>query len=257
MDSIVGQRIEEHDGEQIAVDVTVTDRILASLRSGNYFEQACAQAGIHRQTGYGWLRIGARTYERVHRLLTTHDKLTLHEQRCIAFSAAVAQAEAEWEVNANNVLENLGRGGIVQTTVTEKTEPDATAPGGFRVIERTTRRETLAPNPQVIEWRLTRRFPERYTAKVDLTIEQKPTELSVEERARILADELRAAIVKGAPTPALEAGSTVRCGAHPTHGRRGYRDDFWCVREAGHGGRHRYEERAVTVGQPNESEATP
>lgn len=243
--------------ETTAENVTVFERIVASIRAGNYFEQAAAEAGIGRETGYGWLRLGATTFARLHRELITDAELTNHERRCLAFSDAVAKAEAAWEVNANNIMENLARGGFVQTTTTTKVD------AGGAVLEVTTKRETLAPNAQVLEWRLQRRYPDRYGQRVDIAgVPGRPVELTMEERARVMADEIRKH--KEAAAMGAEAALQVRgivdgptCGAVPRD-KRGA--DVVCVREPGHRGRHRYDIAAppatATVGQPNE-EATP
>lgn len=191
IDQIV--RYRDRDGER--VPVTAFDQVIGLLRVGNYIETAAASAGVHRETVHAWLRTGAQAVARAAtRGLDLDDpalNLTDHEQRCIEFSDAVAEATSSWEVQAIGTLEQLGRGGYQTTRVTIKTErvPDASQPSGFRheEVERTTVTETLPPSAQVLEWRLTRRYPQRYAINPDREVEA----TGAEDVAGQLADELR------------------------------------------------------------------
>ncbi len=189
IDQIVGTRTIEHkDGSTEEVNVTAADRILSALRTGNYFEQACAAAGVHKETAYGWLRRGAQAVARAAMLNLPVEELDLPptDLRYVEFSDAVAQAEAQWEVQANTLLENAARGGVTEVTVTEKHDANG------NLVETTTRTTTLPPNVQVIEWRLTRRYSERYYPRVGFVFPAVADELSVEDKAEVLAGELRA-----------------------------------------------------------------
>jgi transposase len=194
--------------------VTAADRVVDYLRAGNYLEAASAAAGVHRETVYGWLRIGAD----VHARLALADargnrppKLAAHEERCREFSDAVDRARAEWEVRANMTLEQLARGGLEtrNTTVKYQTVLDAAgnpvvdADGNPRRIEveRSERVEVLAPNPQVIEWRLAHAFPDRYGNRLDVgVISPAAVPRDPEIRARELAAGIRGAIPTTATT---------------------------------------------------------
>jgi hypothetical protein len=142
--------------------ITVADRIVAALCAGNYFEQATAAAGIHKETAYGWLRLAAQIQIRAKGRTLEDLQLSDHERRCVEFSDAVVRAEARWEASALDTLEQLGRGGVTATHETLKYD------AAGNLIERTVRTETLPPNAQVIEWRLTRRFPQRYGQHVEV-----------------------------------------------------------------------------------------
>lgn len=183
IDQVVGTRTLD-DGT--TAPVTAFERIVGGVRVGNYFEHACASAGVHRETAYGWLRIGAQLYARAATYDTDLDTIeaTDHERRCAAFSDAVAQAEAEWVVGAVTTLESLGRGGQKVETVTTK----QLASGDTEI---TTKVETLAPNPQVIEWRLTRRLPQHYGDRVELIGGLIDGQLPMADRAEALAGEVR------------------------------------------------------------------
>lgn len=174
IDHIVGTR---PDG----TGITAADRILEILRIGGYFEEACAAAGISRETGYEWLRRGAQA----HAALTRNPKakITAHERRCLQFSDAKARAEAEWEAMALGELERMARGGRQLTTTTEKRDAEG------NVIETTTRTETLAPNARVLMWRLERRYPNRYAGRIEVTGAEGGPLISAEERASAIASQ--------------------------------------------------------------------
>ncbi len=157
-------RFRERDG--VREPVTVFDAIVGSLRIGSYLETAAAQCDVDAQTIRGWLRIGAKVSTRSALESTPVDQLDLtdHERRCHEFSASVAQAEADYELAEQSTLHRLGRGGMTRSTSRVKTERRENADGAVEYIEteRVVTTETLAPDPRVIMWRLTRRFPERY-----------------------------------------------------------------------------------------------
>lgn len=167
----------DRDGQR--VPITVADRIVNGLLSGNYFEHATASAGITKETGYEWLRTAGRALIRSKGRPLDELDLSEHERRCIGFSDAVANAEAQWVVQANATLELLGRGGAEEITTTEKYDMTVSPP---KVIERTVKTVKVPPNAQVIEWRLTRRFPALYGNRLDVTLPPGDA-LTSEERA--------------------------------------------------------------------------
>lgn len=169
--------------------ITVADRIITALRNGNYLEPAAAAAGVHKSSVYEWLKVGANANAKLQQPGVNKSALSQHERRCALFSDAVAEAEAAWEADANEQLHRLGTGQITAVTVTEKVQVSDEHPDG-KIIERTTKTETLAPNPQVLEWRLMRRFPERYTGRVEVS-GPGGEPIPIEVRARNLAEALR------------------------------------------------------------------
>lgn len=162
--------------------ITVADRIVNGLRAGAYFEQCCAAAGIHRETAYGWLRIAGRV--RI-RHAKGHADLTSHEQACLAFSDAVDEAEAQWELSALATLERLGRGGIEEQVVTVKVNADGST-------ETSTRSSRTLPVAQVLEWRLERKIPERYGRRVEVTGKDGEPLLGHDERVENITETFRA-----------------------------------------------------------------
>jgi hypothetical protein len=187
IDAVIGYR----DTPEGQVEVTVSDRIVAALRAGNYLDPAAAAAGIPVDTVKGWLRLAGRLLIK-HRGDTEAATLTAHERRCIAFSHAVEEAEATWEVDANTTHERLARGGLPQVTETIKRGP---SPGNGEpgpVLEVQTRTTHTLPDARVIEWRLKHRFPERYSDRIEVSGPGGgPIELSQEERASALAELAR------------------------------------------------------------------
>lgn len=155
------QTVAHLDGQPI----DATDRIIASLKAGDYLETAAAAAGIKKPTLYDWLRRGANATAataRAEALGKPAPKLSDLEKRCIQFSDAVAAATAEWHQRSLVTLEGLARGGHQSTTTTVKRNAEGD------VIETTTKTETLPPNAQVLMWRLTRRFPDKYAQRIDV-----------------------------------------------------------------------------------------
>lgn len=143
-------------GDQPEQRVTAGQRIVEALRIGNYVETAAALAGVDKTTVYEWLKVGATATDLVHRQGKRMKDLTQHQRDCMAFSHAVAEAEAASEVEDVAELAALGRGGRQVTTTTTKRDADG------KVIEHVTKVETTQPNAQVLEWRLERRHPDKY-----------------------------------------------------------------------------------------------
>lgn len=164
--------------------VRAWERIVEVLAIGGYFEQGCAVAGVPKRTAYDWLRKGADLTARQ----AIDPDVVGTETEVIAqqFADAVARAEYEWEARALTTLEQLARGGIEQVVTTTKRERNDK--GDIVDVETTTRTSRTLPDAKVIQWRLERRFPERYGHKVDVTSGGLPLQ-PPEERAKSLAEQ--------------------------------------------------------------------
>lgn len=186
IDRIIGRN--DDTGEPI----TVADRIIAGLRAGAYLEPSVAATGVAKSTVYAWIKTAGRIRLRSGGEPTnTLPDLTDHERKCCAFLDAVEEAEGIYEIAQNTTLERLGRGGLIVRTVTRKFNGIEGAPN-VECIETTVKEETLPPNAAVVQWRLTRRFQERYSAKFELdTSLLADGALTEAERATALADSLR------------------------------------------------------------------
>lgn len=188
IDSVIGKH------PLTAEPVTVSDRIIETIRLGGYMETAAARAGVHKQTVYGWLETGAKSFKRLNAGTAAPGDLTEHEWRCLEFTEAVDRAEADSEVEQLALLAELGQGGRQLVTTTVKSTPGAQGAPDV-IVERTTKTETMLPNPQVLMWRLERRHPARYgRTRVEVTgpdggkIEH---EHSADERIMQLVDTVR------------------------------------------------------------------
>lgn len=158
IDRIVGQTTR--DG--VVVDVTASDRILASVRAGTPLAGAAGSAGIRTETFYEWIREGVRA--ETHLLAGKDpDELSEHQHRLAKFAHDVFLAEGEWEASGNTILEQLARGG--SRVITNTTKRDAEG----NVIESTEKVEILPPSAAVLQWRLKTRFPERYVDRRELS----------------------------------------------------------------------------------------
>ena len=190
--------------------VTVADSIVQALELGDYVESAAAAAGVAKRTVYGWLETGARLTHAQEAARDRHLPIptgTRHERDCQAFSHAVARATEAWHLRALATLEDLGRGGREVRTVTTRRN----AAGD--VVEEVERVETLPPSPQVLEWRLTRRFPERYGQRIDVGVSAvDPVELGVQARAASLIDNVAAYLAGQADATADDAASVDNAG---------------------------------------------
>ena len=162
--------------------ITVADRIVTALGAGSYFEQACACAGVHRETAYEWLRVAARLRIRARDEETRSDR----ERWCVELSDAVERAEAQWELSTVTSLDTLGGGGVLHTVETVKTDADRT------LIEKTVRSSRALPDARVLMWRLERRFPEQYGRRIEPHPPTAEHVLSLDERASALLESAKA-----------------------------------------------------------------
>jgi hypothetical protein len=178
------ERRDPETGEITLVPVTVFSHIVDALRVGMYLEPAILSTGISKSTVYAWLKTaGTITLAHSGREVN-RNKLSAHERRCLDFLEAVDEAQHSWELRALADHSRIERGGWQSVTVREKVN------AAGEVVERTTTSETMAPDARAIEWRLTRRFPERYSQRVVLSGDF--DELSDTDRALGLADAVGA-----------------------------------------------------------------
>jgi hypothetical protein len=152
LNTVVLTRDDPNTGRK--VKVTAGERIVEALRIGEYVETAADLAGVHKRTVYEWLKVGAQATDAVERQGRTLKSLTQHQRDCMAFSHAVAEAQALARTDDVATLAQLAHGGHQIVTTTVKRDAEG------QVLEHTTRTETAQPNAAVLMWRLERRHPE-------------------------------------------------------------------------------------------------
>jgi hypothetical protein len=190
IDAIVGER----DG----VPQTVADVIIEQVVQCQYWQDACALAGVDIETANGWLRNAGKIKIRAKGRSIEDLDLTEHEVHCWHFSAAVTKARALACQSMLMQLDALGRGGLLQEVVSVVDEE------GEAKKTTTTTRYTL-PDKQVLEWRLTRLFPEKFMERIEVT--QQVGKVSDADRAEGLVEAL-SSYLEG-----VEDGSEMRAGA--------------------------------------------
>jgi hypothetical protein len=104
-------------------------KIVSSILVGNYFETACASAGIHKTTAYDWLKKGAR------------EPGSIFEQ----FSNAVEKAQADGESRDVMVIEMQAHG----------------APAQYNEMGQQIR-EAIPRDWKAAAWRLERKHPKKW-----------------------------------------------------------------------------------------------
>jgi hypothetical protein len=168
--------------------VTAADHILDRIRLGADFDDATAGADITRQTLWNWRRAGGNARAKATQGLDLDER----EQRYADFLDALETAEAEVEASRLFVVTRAAEGGAVVTKKLTKRRLDTTlTPPRMVVVEEIERTETLAPVWTAAAWFLERRFPEKYRRRYEIEGSMSAG-VSAEERARDLADSLRA-----------------------------------------------------------------
>lgn len=181
IDKVIGHR--DVDGQQI--EVTVFDRIVASVRVCAPLYEAADAAGVGRDTVAGWIKLAGKL-ELQHRGSLENVELTHHERRCIEFSQAVREARAQWVIDANTLHERIARGGIPQEVTTEERDEAG------KLLKRTVRRTTTSPDPRTLEWRFKYLRPDLYADRLELTgAGGGPIEMSQEDKASALTELVR------------------------------------------------------------------
>lgn len=165
---------------------TVGEAILDELRGGEYLETACAYVGITPETARAALRTAALL--RLANLGTDPNPtgLTTHERLCLDFSAGYTRANAEYERDVLQTIDEIGRGGKQVRRMRRKRRfVNSEDSEGF-VVEQIEEVRDLPPDPQALIWRLAHRFPKRYSPKLHIIDVPADGELDPDDHAREL-----------------------------------------------------------------------
>lgn len=182
LDEIIGTKLVKNAaGDVEQAPITRIEQIVADIRVGLNAERACARAHIDRDTLKDWERTASQVRTGLAQGTIAPSKLTTKQQRCVEFSAALHDAELEWELQANLLLQGLAQGGRKLEVVTTRVRSDGK-------VETTTKTETTEPDKDVLKWRLMRRFPDIYTERVVIEGTGEDGAIPVEVRARSLAE---------------------------------------------------------------------
>lgn len=180
--------------------ITMRERIIETLETGDYVETAAARVGISRGTLHGWLRDGARVLQALEAGATrgsfTRTQLYLAE---FAVDAERARAEAQlYDLGAHAMVARGQSKRVVRKYVPQRNASGAVVlgeDGQPRMELAEMVEETLPPNAKALEWRLERRSPGQFgpMARIEHSgVDGRPIEhtVSLDVRARELGDSL-------------------------------------------------------------------
>lgn len=178
-------------GRRSKLTGAVQRKIVEALRAGNYFEVACAYAGIGCSTGLGWLQRGRGEHP-------TQPAAKIY----VEFLEAVEKAQAEDETSTLARIQQAAQGGeLIAEEIIEEPDEIVTQPDGT-IVERKGRRRTKRTYTRAEwtadAWRLERKFFQRWGRKerVDVHVYvtreveriQRDTGLTDEEKAQLIQE---------------------------------------------------------------------
>jgi len=185
--------VEHPDGKR--EPVTLADRIVETIGSCLFLQDAAAAVGFPVETLRLWRKTGAR----VSRQLLNGEKrlsdLSKYEQQCGELSIRWDRAEMEARKSLLGVTWKVATGGVTRTEVTTKVVHNENVdPSAGRVIETTTKEIEVLPNASMLSWLLERRWPDDFgrRGRLELTgAEGGPVQV---EDASAAVEKLRSAI---------------------------------------------------------------
>lgn len=177
--------------------ITVADRVVTALETGQYVEVAAATAGVSRVTVLNWLRTGASVRARAAR-----DKrdLTEHEAACVDFADRVNRTLARVEMEELAAIRAAGMETQQRRVVVRKVT-DGDKGRVSHVEERT---EDVLPDWRALAWRAERRWVQRWGRRDALEITSGDDEDTSVDIAGLLAAKLQA--LRDGSLVALDAG---------------------------------------------------
>jgi hypothetical protein len=152
LNDVIGKR---EDG----TPVLVRERILEWISAGIPYDTSILRANVSLSTAQRWMKEAAKAEE----LSMTNPlhKLSAYQRDLVVFSRQLENARAEGEAKFHEAMHKLAEGDLASSTTVVKMVEDATAPGGFRVVERSVKTERTLPHFAAIRWVLENRYGRR------------------------------------------------------------------------------------------------
>lgn len=154
---------------QAGAPIRVIDRAVDTFRIGGSARDVADRCGIEQSVVREWIRRGTVVSGDLFAGRRTMGDLSRHERKCFDFVQLTAQAEADGKAYLLGLAEKLAQGGFVIETITEKIEPGGDGKPD-KLIERTTKRATAAPDGNMIRWRLATRWPAEFRDRSSLEL---------------------------------------------------------------------------------------
>jgi len=157
-------RYVEVDGEQVGQNVI--DAVAAELREGAFLHDAGPMVGVTVETLRRWRSVGVKCLTEITEGRKRRSEMSTHERNCMELAGKMQLAEAEARARLRGAANALAYGGGTRTETTVKLlQPvdDAGKPKGDPVeLERTERTIEAAPDPGMVRWLMSARWPEDY-----------------------------------------------------------------------------------------------
>ncbi len=206
------REVRTSDGELVQViEVNLIDRVEEALRAGAFVKDAAARIGVDKSRLWEWQKTGVRAQRDLLTGVRRHSDLSRHEKQCAELAARMESAEAEARLQLLALGQKLAQGGFVRREVTKKV--NATG----QVLETTTKESVADPEPRMIQWLLSRRWPEDFNRNtIELTGADGAPLIDGKAVAVRLAEEIAAARANRAATEPEQLAGTNGNGHHPS-----------------------------------------
>lgn len=152
----VPEQVTPH-GVVEARKLTVMDAIVDTLEGMGFLHDAAARVGVAVETVREWRKLGVRVSTDLAQAKRTPASLTPHERNCAELARRMAAADAVSRMRLLGLAASVASGGTdTVETVTKAVQVGDHDP---KVVEITTRTATTLPNPGMVQWLLSHRWP--------------------------------------------------------------------------------------------------
>lgn len=148
--------------------VTITERVVETLRAGGFIHDAAARIGFPRETLSDWRKLGQRTIRDIVQGRKRSHELTDHERECVVLAREMEKAEADAKVWMLGKLHDLGAGMKRTETTTRTRTPivgETVVTEAAVVVETTIKEITAVPDVRALTWLLEHRFQRDFGMK--------------------------------------------------------------------------------------------